>query len=98
MTEGKNLGFDWNSDIIQVADSLYNQQIPKLWCILSGSRVHFPFYPLASFFSDLTVRAQHIERCLTLVYIDIDINRCQSLIIYLNSFFKRVVRKYQRLI
>lgn len=81
MTEGKNLGFDWNSDIIQVADSLYNQQIPKLWCILSGSRVHFPFYPLASFFSDLTVRAQHIERCLTLVYIDIDINRCQNIII-----------------
>jgi hypothetical protein len=61
------LGWEWSQDMIEVADSLYYQQIPKQWCYLSGSASEFTHYPLASFINDLTTRFQHIDKCLTLV-------------------------------
>jgi hypothetical protein len=67
MTDTKNLGWDWSNDLIEVADSIYNQQIPKSWCLMSGSKTHFPNYSLSSFFNDLSTRFQHIEKCLNMV-------------------------------
>lgn len=66
-TENKKLGCNWSNEIIEVADSLYNQQVPKSWCYLSGSNSTFSQYPLGSYFSDVLLRFQHIEKCLTLV-------------------------------
>ena len=67
-TEPNILGFEWSDEIIDVADTLYHQQIPKCWCTLSGSTVNFAmFYSLASFINDVGVRYQHIDRCLSLV-------------------------------
>jgi hypothetical protein len=66
-TEAKKLGCDWPNEIIEVADSLYHQQVPKSWCYLSGGNVIFPFYPLASYLTDVLARFQQIERCLTMV-------------------------------
>ncbi len=65
--EATKLGWEWSQDMIEVADSLYYQQIPKQWCYLSGSASEFTHYPLASFINDLTTRFQHIDKCLTLV-------------------------------
>ena len=65
ITENKKLGCDWDTEITEIADSLYHQQLPKSWCLLSGSRTAFPYYPLGTFFSELLFRFQHIEKCLT---------------------------------
>jgi hypothetical protein len=67
MTDIKKLGFDWSKEIVQVADSLYHSQVPKLWCILSGNQKEMIFYSLSSFFNDLIVRYNHIDKCLTVV-------------------------------
>ncbi len=58
---------DWNDELIEVADSLYHNQVPKLWCTMSGNNTYVLLYSLAQFFTDLTTRFQHIDKCLTLV-------------------------------
>lgn len=86
ITESKRLGWEWDTDLIEVADNLYNQQIPKSWCLLSGSRTTFSFYPLGSFFNDLIVRFQHVDKCLTLVInLFLIINKVKQR--YVNSLF-----------
>ncbi|CAF0814844.1 unnamed protein product, partial [Brachionus calyciflorus] len=65
-TESKKLGWDLSQEVLEVADSLYHNQIPKSWCLLSGSESHFVHYALGSFLNDLTVRFQHIDKCLSM--------------------------------
>jgi hypothetical protein len=66
-TDSKKLGWDCPNEIIEVADSLYHQQIPKSWCLMFGGNYYFPHYPLGSFINDLSMRFTHIEKCLTMV-------------------------------
>ena len=66
-TETRELGWDLSHEVVEVADSLYHNQIPKTWCILSGTNAYFTHYPLGSFINDLQTRFQHIDKCLTLV-------------------------------
>jgi hypothetical protein len=66
-TDQKKVGLDWNDELIEVADSLYHQQVPKGWCILSGNNTNVLLYSLTGFFADLSLRFQHIDKCLTMV-------------------------------
>ena len=71
LTDHKKIGWDSNNNaeevaIAEIADSIYNQQIPKAWSILAGARTSIAGgYSLASFISDLSARFQHIDKCLT---------------------------------
>ena len=66
VTESNTLGFEWSQELVDVADSLYHQQIPKVWCLLFGSNTTFSNYPLGSFLADLSSRYTHIDKCLTM--------------------------------
>lgn len=61
----KTLGCNWDEEIIEVADSLFYQRIPIIWCILSGTNYSFQNYGVATFLADLKTRFEHVEKCLT---------------------------------
>ena len=58
-------GTQWTSDLANVAHALYYQRIPDAWCEAIGPSAPPPTWGLNNFFSDLNVRAEHIEKVLT---------------------------------
>ncbi len=68
ITDHKKVGWDASYDdtIIEVADSLYHQQVPKSWSLLSGANTQLTSVSLASFISDMSTRFTHIEKCLNM--------------------------------
>lgn len=67
-TEVKKIGWELTSDeLVEIADSLYNHQIPRVWCLLAGNGTVIKSlnYSLANFISDMSVRFQHMDKCLT---------------------------------
>jgi hypothetical protein len=65
----KQLGCTWDEEVIEVADSLFYQRIPEIWCLLSGVRYGFQHTGVASFISDLASRFTHLDKCITMVTI-----------------------------
>jgi dynein heavy chain len=59
------IGWDASEEIIEIADSLYNQQIPRAWCLLAGANTTIVNFSLASFIADINQRFQHIDKCMT---------------------------------
>lgn len=59
------LGAQWPKEIADIAHSLYYQRIPDAWCDAIGTTAPSPTWGLNSFFNDIAVRAEHIEKVLT---------------------------------
>lgn len=59
------LGVHWSEEVTGVAHALYYQRIPDVWCEAMGPSAPPPVWGLSNFFSDLTMRAEHIEKLLT---------------------------------
>jgi hypothetical protein len=59
------LGTQWSQDIAEIAHALYYQRIPDVWCEAIGPTAPAPTWGLQNFFSDLSIRADHIEKTLT---------------------------------
>jgi dynein heavy chain len=51
--------------MVEIADSIYNQQIPRAWCVLSGASTVITNFSLALFIADINQRFQHIDKCMT---------------------------------
>ena len=58
-------GTHWPSGLSNIAHSIYNQRIPDAWCVAMGPSAPLPSWGLVNFFTDLTMRADHIEKVLT---------------------------------
>jgi len=58
-------GTQWSTELANVAHALYYQRIPDIWCEAIGPSAPPPTWGLNNFFSDLVVRAEHIEKVLT---------------------------------
>ena len=75
------LGEQLSPQEVDIARDLYKAQIPARWLSLMGIDMAPPAsYPLSTLITDLSARAQHLEKALTLVLMRLYLH-----VIYINT-------------
>ena len=59
------LGTQWSSELTNIGHALYYQRIPDAWREAIGPSALPPTWGLNNFFSDLNMRADHIDKVLS---------------------------------